>query len=76
MIRAERVKNIILILDRIYPNPPIPLDHRNIFELLISVLLSAQCTDLRVNQVTPQLFSLADNPIDMNKLHYRQKYFQ
>ena len=68
MIRAERVKNIIQILDRIYPNPPIPLDHRNIFELLISVLLSAQCTDLRVNQVTPHLFKLADNPIDMNKL--------
>ena len=68
MIKSERVKNIIQILNRIYPNPPIPLDHKNTFELLISVLLSAQCTDLRVNQVTPHLFKLADNPIDMNKL--------
>jgi len=68
MIKSERVKYIIQILNRIYPNPPIPLEHRNIFELLISVLLSAQCTDLRVNQVTPHLFKLADNPIDMNKL--------
>jgi len=65
MIKAERVKNIIKILDRIYPDPPIPLDHKNIFELLISVLLSAQCTDVRVNQVTPSLFQLANNAKDM-----------
>ena len=50
MIKIERVKTIIQVLDRIYPNPPIPLDHKNIFELLISVLLSAQCTDKRVNK--------------------------
>ena len=68
MIKAERVKNIIKILDRIYPNPPIPLDHKNIFELLISVLLSAQCTDVRVNQVTPSLFQLANNAKDMSHL--------
>ncbi len=68
MIKAERVKNIIKILDRIYPNPPIPLDHKNIFELLISVLLSAQCTDVRVNQVTPSLFQLANNAKDMSRL--------
>ena len=68
MTKKERSLLIKKILDRIYPNPPIPLDHRNIFELLISVLLSAQCTDIRVNQVTPHLFRLADNPIDMNKL--------
>ena len=68
MIKAERVKNIIKILDRIYPDPPIPLDHSNIFELLISVLLSAQCTDLRVNQVTPTLFQLANNAKDMSRL--------
>ena len=51
MNKAERAKNILEILDRIYPDPPIPLDHKNIFELLISVLLSAQCTDIRVNQL-------------------------
>ena len=68
MIKAERVKNIIKILDRIYPNPPIPLDHKNIFELLISVLLSAQCTDVRVNQVTPSLFQLANNAKDMSRI--------
>ena len=68
MIKSERVKNIIQILNRIYPNPPIPLDHKNTFELLISVLLSAQCTDQRVNQVTPDLFRLADNSEDMSRL--------
>ncbi|MDC3084303.1 endonuclease III [Gammaproteobacteria bacterium] len=68
MIKAERVKNIIKILDRIYPDPPIPLDHKNIFELLISVLLSAQCTDIRVNQVTPNLFQLANNAKDMSRI--------
>ena len=68
MIKAERVKNIIKILDKIYPDPPIPLDHKNIFELLISVLLSAQCTDVRVNQVTPSLFQLANNAKDMSRL--------
>ena len=68
MIKTERVKNIIKILDRIYPDPPIPLDHKNIFELLISVLLSAQCTDVRVNQVTPSLFQLANNAKDMSRV--------
>ncbi len=65
MIKKERVKKIIQILDRIYPDPPIPLDHRNLFELLIAVLLSAQCTDVRVNQVTPRLFQLANNAMGM-----------
>ena len=55
-------------LDEIYPETPVPLNHKSKFELLIAVLLSAQCTDERVNQVTPQLFSLADNPLDMSKL--------
>jgi endonuclease-3 len=68
MTKRERSLIIKKILDRTFPNPPVPLNHKNIFELLISVLLSAQCTDLRVNQVTPHLFKLADNPIDMNKL--------
>lgn len=65
MIKTERAKVIIEVLDRVYPDPPIPLNHNNIFELLIAVLLSAQCTDIRVNQVTPNLFKLANNPFDM-----------
>ena len=52
-------------LQRLYPETPIPLDHDSIYTLLIAVLLSAQCTDVRVNQVTPELFSLANNPFDM-----------
>ena len=61
-------------LDEIYPETPVPLNHNSIFELLIAVLLSAQCTDERVNQVTPQLFSLADNPLDMSKLQTEKIY--
>ena len=56
------------MLNKLYPTIPIPLNHQNIFELLIAVLLSAQCTDERVNQVTPKLFSLANNPKDMMNL--------
>ncbi len=52
-------------LQKLYPKTPIPLDHDSIYTLLVAVLLSAQCTDIRVNQVTPALFSLADNPFDM-----------
>jgi endonuclease-3 len=62
------------VLDRIYPSPPIPLDHKNIFELLVSVLLSAQCTDIRVNQVTPSLFKLANNPFDMKNIELETIY--
>ena len=61
-------------LDEIYPETPVPLNHKSKFELLIAVLLSAQCTDERVNQVTPQLFSLADNPLDMSKLQTEKIY--
>ena len=60
--------------DEIYPEAPVPLNHKSKFELLIAVLLSAQCTDERVNQVTPQLFSLADNPLDMSKLQTEKIY--
>lgn len=56
------------ILDELYPETPIPLDHQDNFTLLVAVLLSAQCTDVRVNQVTPTLFAKADNPADMAKL--------
>ena len=61
-------------LDEIYPETPVPLNHKSKFELLVAVLLSAQCTDERVNQVTPQLFSLADNPLDMSKLQTEKIY--
>lgn len=53
------------ILDELYPTTPIPLDHKDPYTLLVAVLLSAQCTDERVNKVTPDLFELADNPFDM-----------
>ena len=68
MTKPEKVKDILKILEKLYPNPPIPLDHKDAYTLLISVLLSAQCTDIRVNKTTPALFKLADNPFDMMKL--------
>jgi len=63
--KAERVAFILQRLQSLYPNPPIPLDHTDDYSLLVAVLLSAQCTDERVNTVTPALFALADNPADM-----------
>ena len=74
MKKMERVKYIINYLDSIYPDTPIPLSHQNRYELLIAVLLSAQCTDERVNQVTPSLFSLAYNPDMMIKLSSQKIY--
>jgi len=74
MKKMERVKYIISYLDSIYPDTPIPLTHENHYELLIAVLLSAQCTDERVNQVTPSLFSLANNPDMMIKLSSQKIY--
>ena len=74
MKKMERVKYIISYLDNIYPDTPIPLTHQNHYELLIAVLLSAQCTDERVNQVTPSLFSLANNPDMMIKLSSQKIY--
>ena len=68
MRRKERAQRIHSILDTLYPDPPTPLDHTSPFTLLIAVLLSAQCTDARVNMVTPALFAAADNPTDMSKL--------
>lgn len=65
MLKHERVDYILQRLQALYPDPPIPLDHRDPYTLLIAVLLSAQCTDERVNQITPALFDLADNPADM-----------
>ena len=74
MKKMERVKYIISYLDSIYPDTPIPLSHQNHYELLIAVLLSAQCTDERVNQVTPSLFALANNPDMMIKLSSQKIY--
>jgi endonuclease-3 len=68
MTKAEKVKDILAILDKHFPNPEVPLDHKDAYTLLIAVLLSAQCTDIRVNKTTPSLFKLADNPYDMIKL--------
>lgn len=68
MTKAERAKFVIKTLQELYPTVPIPLDHKDAYTLLIAVLLSAQCTDVRVNQITPLLFAKADNPYDMVKL--------
>ena len=65
MIRSERATTVHVRLEELYPEVPIPLDHRDLYTLLVSVLLSAQCTDKMVNRVTPKLWELADNPFDM-----------
>lgn len=65
MLKAERVNYILTKLQELYPETPVPLDHKDPYTLLIAVLLSAQCTDERVNKVTPALFALADNPKNM-----------
>ncbi|MDM3872218.1 endonuclease III [Porticoccus sp. W117] len=65
MLKKERVDYILDELNRLYPEQPVPLDHTDPYTLLVAVLLSAQCTDERVNQVTPTLFARADNPQDM-----------
>ncbi|MAQ70441.1 MAG: endonuclease III [Flavobacteriales bacterium] len=65
MNKKEKACFIVEKLEDLYPKPPIPLQHKNPYTLLIAVLLSARCTDERVNQVTPALFKLADNPDDM-----------
>jgi endonuclease III len=68
MIKKEKCHYIIDQLERLYPTTPVPLDHTDEYTLLISVLLSAQCTDIMVNRITPALFKLANNPFDMIKL--------
>jgi endonuclease-3 len=68
MNKAQKVQFIIETLQKTYPKIPIPLDHKDPYTLLVAVLLSAQCTDVRVNKITPLLFSKADNPFDMIKL--------
>lgn len=68
MTKQEKVNDILKTLDKLYPKPEVPLQHNDAYTLLISVLLSAQCTDERVNKTTPALFKLANNPYDMVKL--------
>ena len=65
MLKQERADYVLKELERLYPVTPVPLDHKDPYTLLIAVLLSAQCTDIRVNQITPALFAMADNPKDM-----------
>ncbi len=68
MKKGDKISYLINKLEELYPIVPVPLNHKDPFTLLVAVLLSAQCTDERVNQITPKLFSLADNPYDMVKL--------
>lgn len=68
MTKQEKVEFVIKTLNHLYPEIPIPLNHKDPYTLLIAVLMSAQSTDVRVNQITPILFSKADNPYDMVKL--------
>ncbi|MBK7870458.1 MAG: endonuclease III [Saprospiraceae bacterium] len=68
MTKKEKAADIARILDELYPETPIPLEHADPYTLLVAVVLSAQCTDERVNQITPTLFARADNPIIMSQL--------
>ena len=72
MNKKERITFIIDELEKLYPKVPIPLEHKDPYTLLIAVLLSAQCTDVRVNKITPILFNKADNPFDMIKMSVEQ----
>ena len=72
MKKEEKVQYVINELEKLYPKTPIPLNHKDNYTLLIAVLLSAQCTDERVNKITPLLFNKADNPFDMIKLSVEQ----
>ena len=72
MKKEEKIQYVINELEKLYPKTPIPLNHKDNYTLLIAVLLSAQCTDERVNKITPLLFSKADNPFDMIKLSIEQ----
>ena len=70
----QKANLITSILNKQYPETPVPLNHDDNYTLLIAVLLSAQCTDKRVNEVTPHLFSIADNPLSMSKLSEKKIY--
>src|SRR6187397_1929420 len=68
MKRAEKAERIQAVLDELYPGVPVPLDHRDPYTLLVAVLLSAQCTDKKVNEITPALFPRAATPQAMTRL--------
>ena len=72
MTKKEKVEYVVQQLEKLYPDTPVPLDHKDPYTLLIAVLLSAQCTDERVNKITPSLFERANNPFDMVKLEVEQ----
>jgi endonuclease-3 len=72
MTRAQKAEQIARILAELYPEPPIPLRHQDPYSLLVAVLLSAQCTDVRVNEITPILFARASSPGDMAKVDVRE----
>jgi endonuclease-3 len=74
MLKKQRVQLILERLNSLYPETPVPLDHSNHFELLVAVLLSAQCTDERVNQVTPALFKLGNNAETMKHVPVEDIY--
>jgi endonuclease-3 len=72
MKKQDKVNDIMRILEDLFPNPPVPLHHENPYTFLVAVLLSAQCTDVRVNKTTPELFSIASHPKDMLKLEVQE----
>jgi len=72
MTKSEKVNDILTILEKYFPDPEIPLAHKDAYTLLISVLLSAQCTDVQVNKTSPHLFRQADNPYDMLKMNVEE----
>ena len=74
MLKSERAKFIMEFLEQTYPSTQVPLNNKNVFELLVAVLLSAQCTDERVNKVTPSLFKIANNPFEMEKVPVEKIY--
>ena len=74
MNKSERAIAVKKILDKTYPETPVPLHHKDNFSLLVAVLLSAQCTDERVNEITPKLFSVASDPVSMSKVSINKIY--
>ena len=74
MRKSERAQIVLKILNKTYPKTPIPLSHKDNYTLLVAVLLSAQCTDERVNKITPTLFKIANNPFDMEKIPVEKIY--
>ena len=74
MNKSERAIAVKKILDKTYPKTPVPLHHKDNFSLLVAVLLSAQCTDERVNEITPKLFSVASDPASMSKVSVNKIY--